>query len=96
MLYRDRMTDEIYDRLMYDAQHQWFGLFVGDSGCGKTTTIRRLASSLDENRYSVLYLADSKMILRTFYNGLLEQRCCEGRDSNTGGSLVRKYLTNMY
>ncbi len=79
MLYRDRMTDEIHDRLLYAAQHQWFGLLVGDSGCGKTTTIRRLASSLDENRYSVLYLADSKMTPRTFYNGLLEQLGCEGR-----------------
>ena len=26
MLYRDRMTDEIHDRLLYAAQHQWFGL----------------------------------------------------------------------
>lgn len=79
MLYRDRMTDEIHDRLLYAAQHQWFGLLVGDSGCGKTTALRRLASSLDENRYSVLYLADSKMTPRTFYNGLLEQLGCEGR-----------------
>jgi type II secretory pathway predicted ATPase ExeA len=46
---------------------------TGDSGTGKTTTLRRFRDELANTRYNVLYLSDSRLHPRTFYKGLLEQ-----------------------
>ena len=52
---------------------------VGDSGTEKTTALRRLKTVLDGQDYAVLYLSESKLTPRHFYNGLLEQLGCETR-----------------
>ncbi|WP_313886434.1 ATP-binding protein [Bacillus sp. SD088] len=49
---------------------------TGDSGTGKTTTLRRFYDQLDPGRFKILYLADSKLTPRHFYKGLLEQLGC--------------------
>lgn len=77
MLYHDRDTEEIYNRLVYAADKQLFALLVGDAGAGKTTVLRRLKEELDGPEYAVLYLTDSRLTPRHFYNGLLEQLGCE-------------------
>lgn len=77
MLYRDRDTDEVYNRLVYAAKKQLFAILVGDAGTGKTTLLRRLKEDLEGTEFAVLYLADSKLTPRHFYNGLLEQLGCE-------------------
>ena len=79
MLYHDKDTEEIYNRLIYAAQKQLFAVLIGDAGAGKTTMLRRLKESLEGSDCTVLYLADSKLTPRHFYNGLLEQMGCEGR-----------------
>lgn len=79
MLYEDTDTDETHNRLVYAAQKQLFAILVGDAGTGKTTALRRLKEILDGPDYAVLYLADSKLTPRHFYNGLLEQLGCETR-----------------
>ena len=56
-----------------------FALLSGDAGSGKTTALRRLRETLDGQKYAVLYLADSKLTPRHFYNGLLEQLGCQTR-----------------
>ncbi|MCM3763339.1 ATP-binding protein [Alkalihalobacillus oceani] len=33
----------------------------GDSGTGKTTTIRKFVDKLDKGKFHVLYLSDSKL-----------------------------------
>jgi len=50
-----------------------------DCGTGKTTTIRRFKDILDNTKFMVMYLADSKLTPRHFYKGLLEQLGCEAK-----------------
>ena len=71
--------EEILARLQYAARKQWFALLTGDCGTGKTTLIRRLSYSLGAKEYKVLYLADSQLTPRHFYNGLLDQLGVQGR-----------------
>ena len=77
MLYHDSEIDEIHNRLIYTARKQLFAVLVGDSGAGKTTILRRLKSTLDGPEFCVLYLTESKLTPRNFYNGLLEQLGCD-------------------
>ena len=79
MLYQDSDTEEIYNRLIYAADKQLFAVLVGDAGAGKTTMLRRLKQALEGPDYAVLYLTDSRLTPRQFYNGLLEQLGCETR-----------------
>ena len=71
--------EEILARLQYAARKQWFALLTGDCGTGKSTLIRRLSYSLGTKDYKVLYLADSQLTPRHFYNGLLDQLGVQGR-----------------
>jgi type II secretory pathway predicted ATPase ExeA len=67
-------------RLQIAASRQWFALLTGDCGTGKSTLIRKLTAMLEKDRaYKVLYLADSKLTPRHFYNGLLEQLGAQGK-----------------
>lgn len=72
-LYVDSDTSEIHNRLVYAAQRQLFAVLIGNAGTGKTTALRKLKETLDGTEYAVLYLTDSKLTPRHFYNGLLEQ-----------------------
>jgi type II secretory pathway predicted ATPase ExeA len=58
---------ELLGRLDYVARTRAFGVFTGDAGTGKTTTIRRFCQGLDTNRYCVLYISDSALTPRNFY-----------------------------
>ena len=76
-LYMDQDTEEIHNRLLYATRRQLFALVIGDPGTGKTTSLRRLKSALNGQEYAVLYLSESKLTPRYFYNGLLEQEMLE-------------------
>ena len=76
-MYSDPEVQEMHDRLVYTAKNQLFAVLVADAGMGKTAMLRRFRSSLADSEYTVLYLADSKLTPRHFYNGLLEQMGCE-------------------
>lgn len=78
-LFITEQQSEIQARLEYAAQMQWFTLLTGDCGSGKSTLIRKFANELDRNTYKVLYISDSKLTPRHFYNGLLEQLGSQGR-----------------
>lgn len=78
-LYPSVALEETLERLKYAAERQWFAVVTGDSGIGKTTTIRRFADELDPGKFKLLYLSDSKLTPRHFYKGLLEQLGCESK-----------------
>jgi type II secretory pathway predicted ATPase ExeA len=64
---------EILGRLQYIVEWRQFGVVTGGCGCGKTTLLRKLKESADDTAKEVLYLADSNLTPRHFYNGLLAQ-----------------------
>lgn len=72
-LYLPAELTEVLSRLRYIAERQLFAVISGDSGTGKTTIIRKFKASLDESRYKLLYISDSKLTPRIFYSLLLEQ-----------------------
>ena len=78
-LYHSFILDEALGRLKYAAERQMFAVMTADVGCGKTTTIRKFADSLDATKYQVLYLSDSKLTPRWFYKGLLDQLGIESK-----------------
>jgi type II secretory pathway predicted ATPase ExeA len=60
-------------RLGHVAENKAFGVFTGEAGTGKSTMIRRFASSLDGNRFQVIYIADSALTPRNFYWATLRE-----------------------
>jgi type II secretory pathway predicted ATPase ExeA len=72
-LMRSRQWNELAGRLLHVAKNREFGLFTGETGTGKTTALRRMASELDKNRYKVLYVYDSNLTPRNFYVETLHQ-----------------------
>ncbi len=78
-LFLTEQFEEIIARLHYAAQKQWFALLTGDCGTGKSTLIRRLSHDLGNRDYKILYMADSKLTPRHFYNGILDQLGVQGK-----------------
>jgi type II secretory pathway predicted ATPase ExeA len=72
-LYKGNDSDELIERLKYAAERQLFAVMTGDSGTGKTTTLRRFRDELQNSAYAIMYLSDSKLTPRGFYKGLLDQ-----------------------
>jgi len=76
-LYHGNDSDELIERLKYTAKQQLFAVLTGDSGTGKTTTLRRFRDELGTRNFVTLYISDSKLTPTGFYKNLLEQLGCE-------------------
>lgn len=72
-LYESRSMKDVLGRLSYAAERQLFAVVTADAGCGKSTLIRKFASSLPKDQYVLLYLSDSKLTPRWLYNGMAAQ-----------------------
>lgn len=72
-LFISAQMEDAIGRLRYGADHQLFSVVIAESGCGKSTMIRRLAWELPKDKYLMLYLSDSKLTPRWLYAGLLDQ-----------------------
>lgn len=72
-LYESRQVQDARGRLMYAADRKQFAVVTGDPGCGKSTLIRLIDSTIPKDRYTLLYVSDSQMTPRWLYSGLLEQ-----------------------
>jgi len=78
-LYISDKHKEVLGRLGYVAQCSLFAVLTAGSGVGKSTIIRCLACSLNPEKYTVLYVADSQLTPRWFYKGLLDQLGIEAK-----------------
>jgi type II secretory pathway predicted ATPase ExeA len=72
-LYKGNSSNEYIERLRYTAKRPLFTVLTGESGCGKTTILRRFRDELLNTEYMVIYLSDSRLTPRHFYKGILEQ-----------------------
>lgn len=70
---------EAFGSLCYTAKKKLFAVVTGEPGCGKSTLIRKLAAQLPKDKYLLLYLSDSKLTPRWFYDGLLAQLGLRGK-----------------
>jgi type II secretory pathway predicted ATPase ExeA len=77
-LFMAEAQEEALMRLKYIVNNKMFATVTGDCGTGKTTVLRKLRDSLDEKIFDFLYITDSKLTPRHFYNGLLGQLGREG------------------
>ena len=78
-LYEPPFLADTLGRLSYAADRQLFAVVTGDAGCGKSTLVRKFASTLSPKDYIVMYLSDSKLTPRWFYKGMLDQLGIEAR-----------------
>jgi type II secretory pathway predicted ATPase ExeA len=78
-LYLSEKHKEILGRLEYAARGNLFAVLTAGVGVGKSTLVRKFSQTLDPEKYTVLYLADSKLTPRWFYKGLLDQLGIEAK-----------------
>ena len=96
VLYKTRQSAEVFSRLEYTAKNQLFAVLIGEPGTGKTSTLRRLKDELPETEYMVLYVSDSKLTLRRFYNYMLNQLGCKSEFlRNTAINSLHKQIEIM-
>ena len=62
---------ELCARLTYLTKERGLGLVTGETGCGKSTALRRFTASLDANRFFVIYLANPLLGLTGLFRELL-------------------------
>ena len=62
---------ELGARLTYLVREQGIGLVTGEIGCGKSTAVRSFVSSLDPNRYLVIYLSNPTLGMNGLYREIL-------------------------
>ena len=63
-LYEPPFLADTLGRLSYAADRQLFAVVTGDAGCGKSTLIRKYASTMSLKDYIVMSLSDSKLTPR--------------------------------
>ena len=70
-LFRWRGLDEALARLDFALAATGFALLTGEVGAGKSSTLRLFLHRLDANVHPAVYVADSRLSLRTFYGRVL-------------------------
>lgn len=66
-LFESASSKEALARLLYSCQKRALAVLTGEIGSGKSTLMRHLKKRLDQNRYILLYIADSQITARDFY-----------------------------
>lgn len=72
-LFETNEQQEAFSRLKYVAENKQFAILTAEPGTGKSTTLRKLAGSLNNKRHRVIYISDSNLTPRNFYTEALQQ-----------------------
>ena len=64
---------EAQARLRYCIERHAISLLTGEVGCGKSTVLRALASSLPDTKYRFIYISDRGLLERAFYDLVLTE-----------------------
>jgi len=70
-LFESKGMQEIASRLDFHLRTRGFFLLTADAGVGKTTALRRFASSLNTGTHRVCYAAMSSLTVMDFYRSLI-------------------------
>lgn len=70
-LHRSEGFDELLARLHYTVQNRCLALVTGEVGSGKSTALRAFSDQLDRTTYHFVYIADSSLTPRAFYERVL-------------------------
>lgn len=72
-LYEHPEFIEVKHRIKYAIQNRLFAVITGPVGAGKTTVLRSIKSDLNHTRYTYIYISQSAITPRIFYNEILTQ-----------------------
>lgn len=70
-LYED--FQELKSRLKYAIENRLFAAVTGEVGIGKSTAIRAVVDDINPVSHKVIYISQSDMSPKSFYNEILEQ-----------------------
>jgi len=70
-LYED--FQELKSRLKYAIENRLFAAVTGEVGSGKSTAVRAVVSDINPVTHKVIYVSQSDMSPKAFYNEILEQ-----------------------
>lgn len=65
--------EEAKARLKYSMERRTISVLTGEVGCGKSTVLRALVSSLPDTRYKFIYISDRNLTERAFYDLILTE-----------------------
>lgn len=72
-LYLHQDFSELKCRLKYAIENRLFTAITGEVGIGKSTAIRAVIDEIDSLAYKIIYISQSDISPKIFYNEILEQ-----------------------
>jgi general secretion pathway protein A len=72
-LYLHEDFQELKSRLKYAIENRLFAAVTGEVGSGKSTAIRAVVDDINPVSHKIIYIAQSDMSPKSFYNEILEQ-----------------------
>jgi len=71
-LYLSQQHREALARLQFVVSRRGLGVLTGEVGAGKSTAVRALQANLDDTSYDFVYVHDSELRPKSFYNAVLK------------------------
>lgn len=72
-LYLHEDFQELKSRLKYAIDNRLFAAVTGEVGSGKTTAVRAVVDEINPVKHKLIYISQSDMSPKAFYNEILEQ-----------------------
>lgn len=96
-LYQHQEFVEVKHRLKYAMEKRTFAVITGPVGAGKTTVLRCIREELNNNAYTYIYISQSALTPKIFYNEILKQMNLNTVYSKPEAKrMVNRAVMNMY